>query len=159
LELGHALLMGDYLIAAGLGLGGALGSSTVDILAGAIKSMAEGQAQQLSRRYRADTSDEFYIKTAKNKAGALFAAACQLGAAGSPAQPALRKYGEDFGVAFQIIDDMVDLDFGPAQEPAARLAAQKYSSSAQKRLLRLPDSPLKWGLAELPGLLLEVSLA
>lgn len=158
LELAQALLMGDYLIAAGLGAASTIGTGAVKILSDAIKAMAEGQAQQLTPKYKADTTDQFYIKTAKNKAGALFAAACQLGGLGSPQAHALGKYGETFGVAFQIIDDIVDGDFRPGQLAAARQTAQRYNSSAQKSLSKFPDSSLKWSLTDIPKLFLEVSL-
>lgn len=158
LELSQALLMGDYLISVGLGTANAVSAEAVGLLANAIKLMAEGQAQQLTARYRADAADEFYIKNAKNKAGALFAAAGELGGLGSPDVSALREYGEAFGVAFQIIDDIVDQDFSSRDLPAAKIIAQKHISLAKNSLKSFPDSPLKWSLVEIPNLLLEMSL-
>jgi geranylgeranyl pyrophosphate synthase len=157
-SLEQAVLIGDYFIAAGQKQAVAASSEAVSSLATAIKLMCEGQAQQLSGAYKSDASDSFYLDTAAKKAGALFAAACHMGAAGSRWASELNQYGSYFGVAFQIIDDIVDLDFSRQYVPVARQAAVKYVNHAKRSLNKLPDSPLKDSLLDLPELYLRFAL-
>ena len=154
----QALLIGDYLIAAGLEHAAYTGDQAVKILAKAIQSMAEGQAMQLKPAYKADVADKFYIKTVKHKTAALFSAACQLGSLGDPLESGLSEFGESFGVAFQVVDDITDGDFKTAEIDAAKSGAQKFVLSAKNSLKLLPPNELKEDFANFPQTFLDTSL-
>src|SRR5690606_31868041 len=61
---------------------------------------------------------EHYLQVLSDKTGSLIAAAAELGVLVSEADPAyrapLRDFGERIGVAFQLIDDVIDLSSDPA---------------------------------------------
>jgi geranylgeranyl pyrophosphate synthase len=108
-----AVLAGDYLFARGCSLGARAGGEVPGILAGAIAKVCEGQiVETLSLGDpRREVGD--YIDTIRRKTAALFAAACELGAATASAdavtRDALVDYGENLGLTFQIVDDLLDL--------------------------------------------------
>jgi heptaprenyl diphosphate synthase len=108
-----AVLAGDYLFACGCALGADAGGEVPGILARAIAEVCEGQIIETGalgdpRRPVAD-----HLGTISLKTGALFRAACELGCATSGAAPdvraALNEYGEHLGLAFQMVDDLIDL--------------------------------------------------
>lgn len=112
-----AVLAGDYLFACGCGLGADAGGEVPGILARAIAEVCEGQIIETGalddpRRPVAD-----HLGTISLKTGALFKAACELGCATSGADPevraALKEYGEHLGLAFQMVDDLIDLVGNP----------------------------------------------
>jgi geranylgeranyl pyrophosphate synthase len=75
--------------------------------------MCEGELMQVCERDNLDLLKERYIVIVKKKTAALFAASCRAGALVSnrykSLQKALQEYGLNFGIAFQIIDDYLDL--------------------------------------------------
>jgi octaprenyl-diphosphate synthase len=158
LKPAEALLLGDFMIASSLGLASSLGDDASRLLPTAVKAMAEGQAMQLGSRYKPDVKDDFYINTISRKTAVLFEAACQLGGEGRPAAKIMKKYGQAFGKAFQIIDDIADNDFEPSDAKNARRQALKYCELAARALEPMPASPLRYSLAEFPKLYLELAL-
>ncbi len=112
-----AVLAGDYLFACGCALGAEAGGEVPGILARAIARVCEGQIMEtatLGDPYR-EPAD--YLTTIERKTGALFEAACELGAttSGAPAEArrALASFGSKLGTAFQIVDDILDLTGDP----------------------------------------------
>jgi heptaprenyl diphosphate synthase len=108
-----AVLAGDFLFACGSSLGAESGGEVPGILARAIAEVCEGQiieTQALGDPHR--PMDEF-LSTIGKKTGALFSAACELGASTSGVsgdeRAALIAYGEHLGLAFQMVDDLLDL--------------------------------------------------
>ncbi|HEY7840922.1 MAG TPA: octaprenyl diphosphate synthase [Gammaproteobacteria bacterium] len=91
----------------------------MEILADATNTIAEGEVQQLLNRHDPETTEERYLRVIHNKTAKLFEAAAQLGAviAGSPAaiEDALRNYGRHIGVAYQLIDDVLDYSASAAE--------------------------------------------
>jgi octaprenyl-diphosphate synthase len=90
----------------------------VRVLADACLALAEGELAQRHDAYRGDVTEERYVHRCRLKTASLFAAACRLGAlaagrAESESQ-ALAAFGEDLGVAFQMLDDLLDVT-GPAE--------------------------------------------
>jgi geranylgeranyl pyrophosphate synthase len=77
----------------------------------ALRAICGSQIEELLQR---ECSPDWrsYVRIARGKTGALFSAACaggaQLSATPSPAVDRLRRYGELIGVAFQIVDDVID---------------------------------------------------
>lgn len=72
-----------------------------------------GELAQLERRYDFTLSEESYISMIDRKTASLIAAACELGSSlgGSDSETAERmaRYGRQYGIGFQIIDDCLDL--------------------------------------------------
>ena len=108
-----SVLVGDFLFTRAFELMVADGSLDVlRILSGAAKTIAEGEVMQLAVANNTDTTEESYIDVVSGKTAALFAAACEVGAvvADRPeaVQKALRHYGQNLGIAFQLVDDVLD---------------------------------------------------
>lgn len=108
-----AVLTGDYLFACACMLGARAGGEVPMILARALADVCEGQIAETAALDGADRPQAEYIDTIAKKTGALFRAACDLGAATSGAsgqhREALVYYGERLALAFQIVDDLLDL--------------------------------------------------
>ncbi len=112
-----SVLVGDYLFARSFQLMVETGSLRVlDILADAAATIAEGEVLQLTVARNLATDENTYLQVIRGKTAALFAAATEVGGviAGRPEQEiaALRAYGDALGIAFQIVDDL--LDYGGA---------------------------------------------
>lgn len=108
-----AVLAGDYLFASACGLGAEAGGEVSAILARAIQQVCEGQIIETGALNDPRRPAQEYIDTIALKTAALFKASCELGAATSGAAPsarrALESYGTNLGLAFQIVDDLLDL--------------------------------------------------
>jgi geranylgeranyl pyrophosphate synthase len=90
----------------------------VSVLADACLALALGELAQRHDAYRADVTEERYVMRCRLKTASLFVAACRLGAlaagrADTDAE-ALEAFGQDLGVAFQMLDDLLDVR-GPAE--------------------------------------------
>jgi octaprenyl-diphosphate synthase len=108
-----SVLVGDFLFARAFELMVGAGSmSALEILARASRVISEGEVLQLTRSHDLDLSQEIYIEIIKAKTAELFAAAAEAGAVSAGASPercrALRRFGQDLGLAFQLIDDALD---------------------------------------------------
>jgi octaprenyl-diphosphate synthase len=108
-----SVLVGDYLFARSFQLMVETGSLRVlDILANAAATIAEGEVLQLTAARNLATTEETYLKVVRGKTAALFSAATEVGGviAGmdDAAVGALFAYGDALGVAFQIVDDVLD---------------------------------------------------
>ena len=108
-----SVLVGDYLFARSFQLMVETGSLRVlDILANAAATIAEGEVLQLTAARNLATTEETYLKVVRGKTAALFSAATEVGGviAGmdDDAVGALFAYGDALGVAFQIVDDVLD---------------------------------------------------
>ena len=108
-----SVLVGDFLFARAFQLMVADGSLTVlGILSAAAATIAEGEVLQLVTQNDLSTTRAQYLEVISGKTAALFAAACEVGAvvADRPEadRAALRKYGADLGMAFQLVDDALD---------------------------------------------------
>ena len=86
----------------------------LDILANASATIAEGEVLQLTVSQNIKTDEETYLKVVRGKTAALFSAATQVGGqvAGASVEDcnALYEYGDALGIAFQIIDDLLDVE-------------------------------------------------
>ncbi|MGH2807197.1 MAG: polyprenyl synthetase family protein [Actinomycetota bacterium] len=113
-----AVLSGDYLFAQACALGAEAGGDVPLVLARAVADVCEGQIVETAALSDPRRDVNEYIDTIKHKTAALFRAACEMGASTSGApeggRAALRTYGEELGIAFQIVDDLLDLTGDPA---------------------------------------------
>jgi len=108
-----SVLVGDFLFSRAFQLMVADGNLDVlRILSTASAIIAEGEVLQLSVQNNLDTSMDDYLRVIEGKTASLFAAACEVGPviAGQNAETvqAIRDYGMNLGLAFQIIDDVLD---------------------------------------------------
>jgi len=108
-----SVLVGDFLFSRAFQVMVEDGSLEVlRILSNASAVIAEGEVQQLMTANDTETSEHAYLEVIKGKTATLFAAACEIGAvvADRPKaeQTALEGYGLNIGIAFQLIDDMLD---------------------------------------------------
>jgi len=109
-----SIALGDYLYSVGFELiSFCKNSDILSSISQAAKSMCEGELTQICERGNTHLLKECNIIIVKKKTASLFAASCQVGAILSksprPFENALKGYGLNFGVAFQIIDDYMDL--------------------------------------------------
>lgn len=107
------VLVGDFLFSRAFQLMVADGSLEVlRILAEASAIIAEGEVAQLVTANDTNIDEEDYFRVIRAKTAALFRAACEIGAvvASRPAAEveALATYGENLGIAFQLVDDALD---------------------------------------------------
>lgn len=107
-----AILAGDFLFASGSLLGARAGAEAPAILARALADVCEGQIAETERVGDPSRSASQYVETIRRKTAALFRAACELGALTSGADDTVRErvvdYGENLGLAFQVVDDLLD---------------------------------------------------
>jgi len=108
-----SVLVGDYLFARAFQLMVETESLRVlDILSDAAATIAEGEVLQLSTARDLATTEALYLQVVRGKTAALFSAATQVGGviAGAPERQisALFDYGDALGIAFQIVDDLLD---------------------------------------------------
>ena len=108
-----SVLVGDFLFSRAFQLMVEDGSLKIlKILSDASAIIAEGEVQQLMTANDTSTDETTYLDVIRSKTAALFAAACQVGAvvAERPEaeEEALRRFGLNFGMAFQLIDDVLD---------------------------------------------------
>jgi octaprenyl-diphosphate synthase len=96
----------------------------LDLLLETISEMIRAEALQLEHRGRIDTSRELYFEVPDGKSATVFAWAMHAGATAGDVEPdacaALRAYGVHLGLAFQVVDDLLDLIGGPAGTGKAR---------------------------------------
>ncbi|MDP5305869.1 polyprenyl synthetase family protein [Paracoccus spongiarum] len=114
-----SVLVGDYLFARSFQLMVEPGNlRTLEILSNASATIAEGEVLQLTAAQDLATDESVYLQVVRGKTAALFAAATEVGGviAGAPEAQvrALHDYGDALGIAFQIVDDI--LDYGGATQ-------------------------------------------
>ena len=108
-----SVLVGDFLFSRAFQLMVQDGSLNVlRILSEASATIAEGEVMQLLTANDTETQEAAYFAVIRAKTAKLFAAAAEIGAvvAERPEfeQEALESYGMNFGIAFQIVDDVLD---------------------------------------------------
>jgi geranylgeranyl pyrophosphate synthase len=87
-------------------------------LSAASAALARGELMQRADAWRADVTLERYLKRCELKTARLFAAACELGALVGGGPP-LGPFGHAVGLAFQLLDDVLDIT-GPAERTGKR---------------------------------------
>ncbi len=132
-----SVLVGDYLFARSFQLMTDTGSLDVlRVLSDAAATIAEGEVLQLTAAANLSTTEDTYLQVVRGKTAALFAAACEVGgmiADASDAQvTALRTYGDALGIAFQMADDLLDL------EGDAGATGKNVGDDFRERKLTLP---------------------
>jgi heptaprenyl diphosphate synthase len=149
-----AILTGDLLFARASQLMARLGERAIRMQADTFERLVLGQLNETVGPADGDDPIEHYIQVLADKTGSLIAAAAQSGIIFSNADMAFEKpiiaFGEKIGVAFQLIDDVIDLSPQPEETgkvpgtdlragvvtlPVLRLAEQAKTDAASAALL------------------------
>ena len=132
-----SVLVGDYLFARSFQLMTETNNMRVlSIQSNASAVIAEGEVLQLTAAQDLRTSEEIYLKVIRGKTAALFSAATEVGGviAGAPEAQvrALFDYGDALGIAFQMVDDLLDYS------GAADAIGKNVGDDFRERKLTLP---------------------
>ncbi len=108
-----AVLMGDYLLSRGLMA--AVDGNDFDflkVITDTVKRMSEGELLQISKTRKLDIDEPTYFRIISDKTASLFSTCCEVGARASTSDEekilAMKRFGENLGIAFQIRDDILD---------------------------------------------------
>ncbi|MEE9583984.1 MAG: polyprenyl synthetase family protein [Candidatus Brocadiales bacterium] len=142
-----SILLGDYIWSRGFTILASMDSQIATyIMSQTVNIMCEGELIQLIRRYDLSLTEEEYLDILDRKTARLFATSCRLGAmfagANRKMQETLTDYGLKVGMAFQIVDDCLDI-IGSEDEMGKSL-----SSDLKKGKLTLPMIRLAGDLPE-----------
>ncbi|HUS26357.1 MAG TPA: polyprenyl synthetase family protein [Nevskiaceae bacterium] len=109
----RALLVGDYLFASANAQAATISAEVARTIAAAIAGVCNGEAQELADQYNPDRTVQAMLQAIDGKTATLIAAACQVGGLCSSLTnahvAALAHFGHEFGMAFQLIDDVLDV--------------------------------------------------
>ncbi len=160
-----SVLVGDFLYSRAFQMMAQMGSLPImHIMADATNTIAEGEVLQLLNAHDPDTSEQRYLDVIYRKTARLFEVGAEVAAilAGTDAQlrRALAQYGRHVGIAFQLIDDVLDYRASPEErgknlgddlaegKPTLPLIhALQKGNPEQRKLIRLAIE--QGGLAEL----------
>lgn len=149
-----SVLVGDFVYSRAFQMMVAIQNMRVmEVLAQTTNIIAEGEVLQLLNVHRTDISDDDYLQVIRYKTAKLFEASTRLGAVVSKAsdrdEAALATYGLHLGIAFQLIDDVLDFsgdaniigknlgdDLAEGKPTLPLLYAMRHSSTEQSNLIR-----------------------
>lgn len=164
-----SVLVGDFLYARAFEMMVELKSLPImDILSRATSVIAEGEVMQLMNVKNPDLTQEQYMTVIHNKTAKLFEAASHTGAlladANTEQERALKDYGKHLGLAFQLVDDVLDYrgdaeamgknvgdDLAEGKATLPLIYAMANSNEEQRQLIR--QAIRKGGLDNLPAIL------
>ena len=109
----RAILAGDYLLAKASEIAADLGVEVAGLLARTIAKLCEGQVGELQTLYDTQRSEEQYFPSIEGKTASLYAAATRIGGIVSQQDDGaidnLTEFGRLYGMAFQVVDDVLDV--------------------------------------------------
>jgi len=109
----EAIIAGDFMFVQGFSLAAPLDSSLVDVISRNCVNMVTAEFAQIDQRGNVDASYESQHSIIRGKTAGLFAGCCQaaghLAGASSEQMDVLYSMGEEIGMAFQLVDDLLDL--------------------------------------------------
>ena len=108
-----SVLVGDFLFSRSFQLMTKYGTmKTLKILSDTSVIISEGEVLEISNDNNLEMNEDTYFEVINGKTASLFSAACQVGGLSGGAKEnqhqALKSYGTNFGMAFQLIDDAID---------------------------------------------------
>ena len=108
-----AIIAGDWLFSQGFGLGGRYDKSVVDVMAHYCSRLASAEFTQIDHILDLSTTPEDYLEIVKGKTAGPFAAGCKgaglIANASEDACEKLFQFGMQIGIAFQLVDDLLDI--------------------------------------------------
>ena len=146
-----SLILGDYLYSrAFVLLTESRLWSALEILSKTTHRMSEGEMLQILRTDQLEISEEEYFSFIRDKTASLIAASCEIGGRCAGGDPdAFASYGMNLGIAFQIIDDLLDFtgterdlgkpvgnDFRVGKVTLPVIAALRHAPADQREMAR-----------------------
>ena len=149
-----SVLVGDFLYSRAFQMMVEVDSMRImNIMSETTNTIAEGEVQQLLNRHDPDTTQERYLQVIFKKTAKLFEAAARTGAiistAGAELEEAMAAYGKHVGIAYQLIDDVLDYsassdtlgknigdDLAEGKPTLPLIHAMSHSPAPQARLIR-----------------------
>lgn len=108
-----AILSGDFLLAKASEIAARLGTEVAGLLASTIGRLCEGEITELRYAYATERPEDAYFAAIDGKTAALYATACRIGGIVGELPrdqiDAVTDFGRSFGMAFQLVDDVLDL--------------------------------------------------
>jgi octaprenyl-diphosphate synthase len=172
--LHDAVVAGDFLFVKAFELGGTFDKNVVETVANACAKLAEGEVLQNRFRHKKDLTIDDYIKIMERKTAYPIRAGAMVGAylasASSDTVESMGSYGLDLGIAFQIIDDVLDftgdqkktgkqtgVDLREGHLTLPSLLAMKDSPSTGKAIIEVisAESPTQGSIDECVKLVLD----
>jgi octaprenyl-diphosphate synthase len=160
-----SVLVGDFVYSRAFQMMATVGSQRVmEIMSDATNVIAEGEVLQLMNAHDPETTEQRYLEVIYRKTGRLFEAGAEVAAvlAGAPPaqQAALARFGKHLGIAYQLVDDVLDYKSDPAtrgknlgddlaegKPTLPLLHALRHGNDEQRALIRLAIE--QGGLAQL----------
>ena len=110
-----AVLMGDYLLAKGLMIAVDGGDyDFLQVITNTVRRMSEGELLQIQKTRKLDIDEDTYFRVISDKTASLIETCCQIGAMSATDNKeyheAMRVFGKNLGMAFQIRDDILDYE-------------------------------------------------
>jgi octaprenyl-diphosphate synthase len=107
------VLVGDFLLARSLAIAAETKQpEVIKVVSGITENMSQGEIHQLMRKGSLDLTEEEYMEIIKRKTAVLFQGTCRAGAlianVSLTKETALSDYGFNLGIAFQMVDDLLD---------------------------------------------------
>ncbi|MDI6704242.1 MAG: polyprenyl synthetase family protein [bacterium] len=154
----RAILTGDFLYTKAISI--ILQDQSIEIMKtifSAISKICEGEIEQTLRNNSREIREEGYIEMIKNKTASFFSCCCELGAMlgnlKNQEVSVLKTFGMNLGLAFQIVDDILDVvstngGFGNFTLPII-YGLRQASLNERKRILKILDKgsneeDMKW---------------
>ncbi len=111
---GTVILIGDYLFAQAARTAAQTGNTRVmDVFGRILAEITDGQLREIIKAHNAEQSVEDYERRVYGKTASLFAGSAEIAAVLCEAPEeqiqAVRRYASDLGIAFQIVDDVLDI--------------------------------------------------
>lgn len=109
----RAILAGDFLLAKASEIAASLGVEVAGLLAATIGRLCEGEVLELQDAYQVTRTEEAYLASIEGKTASLLSSACRIGGIVADLDrveiDALTEFGLAYGMAFQIVDDILDI--------------------------------------------------
>lgn len=167
-----SVLVGDFIYSRAFQLLVEIGNMQImDVMASTTNRISEGEVLQLVHQHDPRTSEAEYMEVIRNKTAILFAAACSTAAILSEAdqavQQALHEFGLEVGLAFQLIDDVLDYagdsvelgknigdDLAEGKPTLPLIYTMQHGSAAELQLIT--EAIESGGLDKLPAIIAAV---
>ncbi|KAA0876322.1 octaprenyl diphosphate synthase [Nitrincola tapanii] len=164
-----SVLVGDFLYSRAFQILVEIGRMEImQVISHATTVIAEGEVLQLLNQRNPDTSEESYMQVILGKTAMLFEAATEAGAilanTSPDARQAMQAYGRHLGIAFQLIDDVMDYlssaeemgknvgdDLAEGKATLPLIYAMRQGDETQRQLIR--QAIRKGGLEDLSPIL------
>jgi heptaprenyl diphosphate synthase len=143
----RAILAGDFLLAKASEIAASLGTEVAGLLAATIGRLCEGEVIELNDAYDVDRTVDAYLAAIDGKTASLLATACRIGGIvgglDRPEIDRLTEFGKAYGMAFQIVDDILDVIATDEQlgKPAGHDLVEGAYNLPTLLALASPDGP------------------